>query len=126
MEEFKGNQPTLPVRFIVDDRQRPIVGILLPLWFYYFQAPQTSEATRIREYKIHEMEIGDWANGRFIARVIFSVKPEGMSTETWWRNTAQWHWRWIKRQMLFTIVKENGNYKIQSTRAVKKRRQANG
>src|SRR5437763_2071391 len=75
MEEFKGNHPTLPGHFIVDDRQRPILGILLPLWFYYFQAPQTSEATRIQEYKIHQIEIGDWANERFIARVTFSVKP---------------------------------------------------
>jgi hypothetical protein len=117
MEEFSGNKPILPDRFIADDNQRPIMGILLTFWFHYFTYPQAIEEMRIQEHIIHQIEIGEWKENKFVARVTFSVRPEKTSMDVWWKNTAKRNWAWIRRKMLFTIIKENGNYIIQSTRA---------
>jgi len=118
MEEFLSNKPILPARFIADDNQRPIMGILLTLWFHYFTYQEAIEEMRIQEYVIHQIEIGEWKANKFVARVAFSVRPEKTSMDTWWKNTAKRNWGWVRRRMLFTIVKENENYRIESTRSM--------
>jgi hypothetical protein len=117
MEEFPGNKPILPVRFIADDNQRPIMGILLTFWFHYFRYPEAIKEMRIQEYVIHQIEIGEWKDRKFVARVTFSVKPEKTGMDMWWKNTAKRNWNWVRRKMLFSIIKEKGNYRVQSTRA---------
>ena len=117
MEEFPGNTPILPARFIADDYQPPIVGILLTFWFHYFTHPQAIAEMRIQEYIIHQIEIGEWKDDKFVAKVTFCVKPEKTSLDTWWRNRAKRNWAWIRRKKLFTIIKEKESYKLRSTRS---------
>jgi hypothetical protein len=114
-EQYRNNKPAIPTRFIVDNNQRPIASSLVSLWLVWFTSHHADAGIKLREYEIDRLEAGQWKDDKFLASVTFSVRPVKCSYNQWLTGNGQESQDWIRnKSLVFTIVKEDDAYKIES------------
>ena len=115
LEQYRNNRPVLSNQFIVNDNQRAIADILVPLWFAWFKSPNVDAGIRLKDFEIHRLEVGQWEENNFLASVSFSVKPVKCSYEEWLTGNGTESGAWVRKKFLFfKIIKEGDNYRVDS------------
>ena len=116
LEQYRNNRPVLSNQFIVNDNQKAIADILVPMWFVWFKSPNADLGIRLKDFEIHRLEVGKWEeNNKFLASVTFSVKPLKCSYEEWLTGNGTESGSWVRNKFLFLkIIKEGDNYLVDS------------
>lgn len=115
LEQYQSNLPVLSNQFIVDDNQKAIANTLVSLWLGWFTSRNADSGIKLKEYEVHNIDVGRWKNDRFLALVTFSVRPVKCSYEGWLTGNGDESGAWVRNKSLFfTIVKVGDNYKVDS------------
>jgi hypothetical protein len=115
LEQYRNNRPVLSNQFIVNDNQKAVADILVPLWFVWFKSPNADLGIRLKDFEIHRLEVGKWEENKFLASVTFSVKPVKCSYEEWLTGNGTEAGSWVRNKFLFfKIIKEGDNYRVDS------------
>lgn len=115
LEQYRNKKPALSNQFIVDDNQKAIANILVPMWLGWFASRNADSGIRLNEYEIHKIDVGQWQDNKFLASATLSVKPVTCSYKEWLTGNGEESGDWVKNKFLyFTIIKEDDNYKVES------------
>jgi|GEM_PF-5656622 len=114
-EQYKNNRPSVPDQFIADGNQKAIAKLLVPLWLAGFTSRNADARIKIKEYEVHEIDIGQWNDDQFAALATVSVRPMKRSREEWLKGSGERLGDWVRNKSLsFTIEKDGDSFKVHS------------
>jgi len=115
LEQYRSNRPVLPSKFIVNDNQKAIATALVPFWLTWFTSHYADARIQLKEYEVHEIDVGQWKGDRLLTLATVSVRPMKCSYEEWLTGNGEQSGDWVRNKSLsFTIVKDGDSFKVDS------------
>src|SRR5712691_4011398 len=96
LQQYRSNRPVLPSQFIVDDNQKAIAKALVPFWLTWFTSRYADARIKLKEYEVHDIDVGQWKDDRFLALATVSVRPMKCSYEEWLTGNGEPSGDWVR------------------------------
>lgn len=105
--------PSLPREITASLSQEELAAALFCQYLEHAKTPLASPAQAITEYRVHEIQISA-TEGRVVAQVSFSVKPEDMLSTAWIAGNGIEVDGWVASKLMFIgVMEEDTTYTME-------------